>query len=356
MPARCASTVVILAVLALSAALRLDLGACGLQQTAGRHVESDRSGRAQGLPVAQHRPGPRRAVDRGQRRQGPAEGGYFGADRRRALEDDRRRRDLGAGHRRPDHSSSVGAVAVSEIESRRRLHRHGRVVHPRQHPCRATASTSPPTRARPGRTSASPTRDAISKIRIHPTNPDIVFVAAFGQLRRRRATSAASSRRTDGGKTWQKVLFRDDKTGARRHRDRSQQPERDVRGAVGGVSASSTRCRAAAPAAACSSPPTAATRGRRSRATRACRPASIGKIGVAVSGADSNRVYALVENENGGLFSSDDAGATWKLVNDGRNIRQRAFYYTHVTADPKNKDTVYVLNAGTFRRPTAARR
>jgi hypothetical protein len=55
---------------------------------------------------------------------------------------------------------------------------------------------------------------------------------------------------------------------------------------------------------------------------------------VSVSGADSNRVYAIVENENGGLFSSDDAGATWKLVNSGRNIRQRAFYYTHVTADP----------------------
>jgi photosystem II stability/assembly factor-like uncharacterized protein len=73
-----------------------------------------------------------------------------------------------------------------------------------------------------------------------------------------------------------------------------------------------------------------------------------GKIGVAVSGADSNRVYALVENENGGLFSSDDAGATWKLVNGGRNIRQRAFYYTHVTADPKNKDIVFVLNVGAF--------
>ena len=61
-----------------------------------------------------------------------------------------------------------------------------------------------------------------------------------------------------------------------------------------------------------------------------------------------NRVYAIVENENGGLFRSDDAGATWTLVNDGRNIRQRAFYYTHITADPKNKDLVYVLNVGTF--------
>src|SRR5439155_484876 len=75
----------------------------------------------------------------------------------------------------------------------------------------------------------------------------------------------------------------------------------------------------------------------------------VGKISIAISGADSSRVYALIENENGGLFSSDDAGATWKLVNTGRNIRQRAFYYTHVFADPNQKDTVYALNTSAFR-------
>jgi len=70
---------------------------------------------------------------------------------------------------------------------------------------------------------------------------------------------------------------------------------------------------------------------------------------VSVSGADSNRVYALVENEKGGLFSSDDAGKSWTLVNDNRNIRQRAFYYTHVAADPAAKDTVYMLNVSGYR-------
>ena len=55
-----------------------------------------------------------------------------------------------------------------------------------------------------------------------------------------------------------------------------------------------------------------------------------GKMSVAVSGADSNRVYALVENDKGGLYSSDDGGATWKLINEARSFRQRAFYYTHV--------------------------
>src|SRR5215204_7410674 len=75
----------------------------------------------------------------------------------------------------------------------------------------------------------------------------------------------------------------------------------------------------------------------------------VGKITVAVSSANARRVFAMVENENGGLFRSDDAGATWTLANGNRSIRQRAFYYTHITADPKNKDVVYALNTSMFR-------
>ena len=75
----------------------------------------------------------------------------------------------------------------------------------------------------------------------------------------------------------------------------------------------------------------------------------VGRIGVALTKADSNRVYALVENENGGLYVSDDAGATWKLMNESRNVRQRAFYYTHVFGDPSNKDVVYMQNTALFR-------
>ena len=81
----------------------------------------------------------------------------------------------------------------------------------------------------------------------------------------------------------------------------------------------------------------------------------VGRIGIAVSGADSSRVYALVENENGGLFVSNDAGATWSLMNAARSVRQRAFYYTHVHADPNNKDTVYLLNTSLFRSTDAGK-
>ena len=75
-----------------------------------------------------------------------------------------------------------------------------------------------------------------------------------------------------------------------------------------------------------------------------------GKAGVSVSGADGNRVYAIIENEAaGGLYLSDDAGATWKLVNDNRNMRQRAFYYTRIVADPQEKYTLYILNVQFYR-------
>jgi photosystem II stability/assembly factor-like uncharacterized protein len=77
--------------------------------------------------------------------------------------------------------------------------------------------------------------------------------------------------------------------------------------------------------------------------------APIGKVGVSVSGANPNRVYALVEAREGGLFRSDDAGATWKLVNNSNAIRQRAFYYTRVVADPADPDRVYVPNVSFLR-------
>ena len=76
-----------------------------------------------------------------------------------------------------------------------------------------------------------------------------------------------------------------------------------------------------------------------------------GRIGVSVSPADPDRVYALVSaaDPDGGLYRSDDAGTTWQRVNRDRNLRQRHWYYSHVHADPVDPDTVYVLNASAFR-------
>ena len=83
--------------------------------------------------------------------------------------------------------------------------------------------------------------------------------------------------------------------------------------------------------------------------------AMLGKIGLSVSGADSNRVYAQIEAEDGGFFLSDDAGATWTKVSERRDLRQRAFYYTRVYADPKVKDTVWVLNVNIYKSTDAGK-
>src|SRR6185437_2884901 len=75
----------------------------------------------------------------------------------------------------------------------------------------------------------------------------------------------------------------------------------------------------------------------------------MGRIGVAVSAADSNRVYALIEAKDGGLFRSDDAGEHWTRTDGDYDLRGRPWYYTHVFADPKSADTVYVLTFGAYR-------
>ena len=66
-----------------------------------------------------------------------------------------------------------------------------------------------------------------------------------------------------------------------------------------------------------------------------------GKIGVAVAPSDGQRVYALIEAEKGGLFRSDDGGDTWELVNAGHGLRQRAWYFSTLTVDPRNADVVW---------------
>jgi photosystem II stability/assembly factor-like uncharacterized protein len=80
-----------------------------------------------------------------------------------------------------------------------------------------------------------------------------------------------------------------------------------------------------------------------------------GKVGVSVSGADSSRIFAIIEAADGGVFLSDDAGATWTRVNEDRRLRQRAFYYTRIYADPKTRDTVYILNTGIYRSTDAGK-
>ncbi len=187
----------------------------------------------------------------------------------------------------------------------------------------------------------------ISRIRVHPTNPDIVFVAAFGHY------GAPNKERglyksTDGGRTWKQTLYRDDKTGAVDVAIDRRNPD-VMYAALWEAYRVEYQMSSGGPGSGLFKSTDGGETWKEITRNPGLPATVIGKIGVAVSGADSNRVYAIVEAEKGGLFASDDAGATWKLMNDGRNIRQRAFYYTHVAADPNHKDVLYALNVGTFR-------
>jgi photosystem II stability/assembly factor-like uncharacterized protein len=189
--------------------------------------------------------------------------------------------------------------------------------------------------------------DAISKIRIHPTNPDIVFVADFGRYGK-DSDERGVFKSTDGGKSWKNVLFRNGKTGAVDVAIDRRNPN-VIYAALWEAYRIEYQMSSGGPGSGFFKSTDGGETWREITRNPGLPPGLIGKIGIALTAADSNRIYALIENEKGGLYSSDDAGATWKLINEGRNIRQRAFYYTHVFADHANKDLVYALNTSAFR-------
>ncbi len=180
----------------------------------------------------------------------------------------------------------------------------------------------------------------IAAVRVDPTDPDLVYVAAQGYTGK-DSPERGVYRSSDGGDSWQRVLHVSDRAGAsslaldvtnprilyagiwqhRRHpwKVESGGPDSGLYKSVDGGDSWIEL-----------------TEG---------LPEEMGKVGVDVSPARPQRVWAIVEAEEGGLFRSDDGGETWRRVNDERVLRARAWYYTRVVADPIDEDTVYVLNA-----------
>lgn len=187
----------------------------------------------------------------------------------------------------------------------------------------------------------------ISRIRVHPKNPDIAYVAALGHVWGPNEQRGIF-RSKDGGKTWEKVLSRGNKAGAI---DLVMDPTNpnilyagfwevyrkpwtlESGGPGGGIFKSTDG----------GDTWTEITR------NPGLPKGLVGKIGIAVSPANPDRLWAIVEAEDGGVFRSDNAGRTWTKTNEQRNLRQRAWYYTRIYADPKSADTVYVLNTGFYK-------
>jgi len=188
---------------------------------------------------------------------------------------------------------------------------------------------------------------AISRIRVHPANPDIVYVSALGHPYGRNAERGVFRSR-DGGKTWQKVLYRDDRSGAV---DLCMDPHDPnvLYAAIWDANRMPWSLTSGGPSSGLFKTTDGGDHWTEITRNPGLPGGVVGKIGISISGVDPNRVFAIVENADGGVFVSDDAGAHWKLVSDDRRLRQRAFYYSRIYADPKSKDTVYVLNTGFYK-------
>ncbi|HJZ99156.1 MAG TPA: hypothetical protein VKE70_21750 [Candidatus Solibacter sp.] len=187
---------------------------------------------------------------------------------------------------------------------------------------------------------------AISRIRVHPTNPDIVYVSALGHPYGRNVERGVF-RSKDGGASWQKVLYRDDHSGAVDLCLDPRNPQ-TIYAAIWDADRTPWSLTSGGPGSGLFKSTDGGDHWTEITRNPGMPAGIIGKIGVAVS-SDSNRVYAIVENTNGGVFVTDDAGATWKLVSEDRRLRQRAFYYSRIYADPKSRDTIYVLNTGFYK-------
>jgi photosystem II stability/assembly factor-like uncharacterized protein len=192
---------------------------------------------------------------------------------------------------------------------------------------------------------------AIGKVIVNPRNPDIVFVAALGHPFGPN-TERGVFRSTDGGKNWEKVLYKDENTGAidiafdpRNANilfaslwETRRTPWSLSSGGLGSGLYRSTD---------------GGTTWKRLE-EHGLPKGPYGRIGLAVA-ASSDRVYALVEAKEGGLYRSDDGGDSWKLVNGNHSLYQRPWYYMHVTADPQDAETVYILDVEFFKSTDGGR-
>jgi photosystem II stability/assembly factor-like uncharacterized protein len=183
--------------------------------------------------------------------------------------------------------------------------------------------------------------ETIPRIIVNPRDPNEVFVAALGHIFGPNADRGVY-KSSDGGKTWKKVLYKDERTGAV---DVTFDPSNPhvLFAALWEMNRTPYSLTSGGPGSGLYKSTDDGETWKQLEAHGL--PKGIwGRVGVSVSRADSNRVYALIEAAEGGLYRSDDGGDTWTRINGDHKLWQRAWYYMHVLADPKSADTLYVLD------------
>ena len=189
---------------------------------------------------------------------------------------------------------------------------------------------------------------AIGAIQVHPTNPDLVYVAAMGNIFGPNPERGVYKSR-DGGETWKLVLAKNDSTGAV---DVKIDPNNAnvLYAAMWQAYRNHFSMSSGGPGSGLYK----STDGGETWTDLSKNPGLpkglLGKIGISVSPVNSSRLYAMIENqEKGGLYGSEDAGATWNLVNEAAFLKQRPWYYMNLAADPKNENGLIVLNVSAWK-------
>ena len=187
----------------------------------------------------------------------------------------------------------------------------------------------------------------IGKVRIHPQNPDLVYVAALGHAHGPNKERGVYRSR-DGGKTWEQILFASEDVGSH---DLAMDPNnpRILYAALWRVRRMPHTLQSGGEGCGLFK----STDGGDTWTDITRKPGLptglVGKIGVAISGARTDRVWAIVEAEDGAVFRSDDGGNTWQRLCEDSDLRKRPWYYQHIYADPQDPETVWVLNEGCFK-------
>ena len=187
----------------------------------------------------------------------------------------------------------------------------------------------------------------VSRVRVHPEDPDTVYVAALGRAFGRNPERGVY-RSTDGGATWEQVLHRGATAGAG---DLTLDPNRPhvLFAALWQVIRKPWTIRSGGP----DSGIFRSTDGGATWQELTGRPGLprgiLGRVGIAASPARAGRVWALIEARDGGLYRSDDDGESWRLVNDDTELREKPFYFTHVFAHPTDPEQVWSLCKKAYR-------
>jgi len=187
----------------------------------------------------------------------------------------------------------------------------------------------------------------IGAVLVHPRNPDIVYVAALGHLWGPNQERGVY-RSTDGGQTWTQVLTRGTTAGAI---DLAMDPSnpRVLYAAFWEASRKPWRLDSGGPNSGIWKSTDGGDHWTDISKAPGLPRGVMGRIGITVSPANPERLWAIVEAADGGVFRSDNGGRNWTRQNEQNILRQRAWYYSHIFADTRNPDTVYALNTGFYR-------